>query len=99
AEHLADLLSALGHPPLGEVDLSVVGEQVEDAAPVLGHPRPVERLQVLHDQRLAVVDAHDELLSAVAGEGTGCGWATEPAWAARAARWARARIGPRVAPP
>src|SRR5262245_34143337 len=59
AEHLADLLPAVGNAPLGEVDLGVVGEQVEDAAPVLGHPGPVERLQVLHDQRLAVVVGHD----------------------------------------
>jgi hypothetical protein len=40
AEHLADLLPALGHPPLGEVDLGVVGEQVQDAAPVGRSPRP-----------------------------------------------------------
>jgi hypothetical protein len=66
AEHLADLLPAGGNAPLGEVDPGVLGEQVQDAAPVGGHPGPVERLQVLDDQRLAVLVGHR-----LAGDGHG----------------------------
>src|SRR6185437_12797804 len=46
-EHLADVLLAVRQPPLGEVDLRVLGEQVEDAAAGRGDAAVVERLQVL----------------------------------------------------
>jgi hypothetical protein len=39
AEELADLGFPLGDAPLREVDLCVVGEQVEDAAAGAGNPR------------------------------------------------------------
>ena len=51
AEHPADLVSPRGDAPLREVDLGVVGEQLEDAAARVGHAGVVEGLQVLERDR------------------------------------------------
>ena len=51
AEHLADLLAAVGDAPLREHDLRVVGEQVEDAPAGRGDAAVVERLEVLQRDR------------------------------------------------
>src|SRR5947209_7898789 len=58
AEHLADGLLAVGQAPLGEVDLRVLGEQVQDAAASRGDAAVVERLQVLQRDGLALFVSH-----------------------------------------
>src|SRR5882762_8945059 len=58
AEQLADLLLAVGQPPLGEVDLRVISEQVQDAAPGRGDATVVEGLEVLQRNRLALLVRH-----------------------------------------
>ena len=57
-EALSDRLLAVGQPPLGEVDLRVVGEEVEDARPGRRDAAVVEGLQVLERDRLALLVRH-----------------------------------------
>jgi hypothetical protein len=47
AEQLADVLLTVRQPPLGEVDLRILGEQIQDAAAGRGDAAVVEGLQVL----------------------------------------------------
>src|SRR5262249_50526807 len=58
AEHLADLLFAVGQTPLREVHLRVVGEQRQDAVPGRRDAAVVEGLQVLERHRLALLVGH-----------------------------------------
>src|SRR5207244_452790 len=53
-----DLVLAVGQPPLGEADLGVVGEQVEDAPAGRRDPAVVEGLQVLDGHGLALLVGH-----------------------------------------
>src|SRR5258705_4861600 len=57
-EQLADLLLAVGQPPLGEVNLRVIGEQVQDAAPGRGDATVVEGLEVLERNRPSLLVRH-----------------------------------------
>src|SRR5690606_9901694 len=61
AEELADLVLAGRQAPLGEVDLRVAGEQVQDAAAVRGHAPVVEGLEVLDRHALALLVGHGGL--------------------------------------
>src|SRR4051812_29052952 len=56
-EQLADLLAG-GQAPLGEHDLGVVSEQVQDAAAGGRRPGVVEGLEVLEGDRLALLVGH-----------------------------------------
>src|SRR4051794_38955310 len=110
-EQSADLLLAGGQSPLGEHDLGIVREQVQDAATRRRGAGVVEGLEVLEGNRLALLvghrlsgDGHGDSLSygradqdAVAASRRGSRMASRSA--AWAARWAKAMIGPRVAPP
>src|SRR6266436_3505844 len=57
-EQLTDLLLAGGQAPLGEHDLRVVGEEVQDAASGGRHPGVVECLEVLEGNGLALLVSH-----------------------------------------
>src|SRR5438132_1748145 len=57
-KQLADALLARRQSPLGEVDLRIVGEQVQDAAAGRCDTTIVERLQVLKRDRLALLIGH-----------------------------------------
>src|SRR5262245_9988299 len=57
-EQLADLVLARRQAPLGEVDLRIVGEEVEDAPAGRGLATVVEGLQVLDGDRLALLVGH-----------------------------------------
>src|SRR3954471_21486941 len=57
-EQLADLLLAGGQAPLGEHDLRVVGEEIQDAAAGGGGAGVVEGLEVLEGDRLALLVGH-----------------------------------------
>src|ERR1700749_4163244 len=58
AEHLPDLLLAGGDAPFREIDLGVVGEEVENAAAVPGLAGTVERLEIVDDHRLSLLVSH-----------------------------------------
>jgi hypothetical protein len=58
AEQLADLFLTGRQAPFGEVHLSVVGEQVKNAAAGRDHSCVVEPLQVFQDNRLALLVGH-----------------------------------------
>src|SRR5262249_412312 len=58
AEELADLLLSVRQPPFREVDLRVVGEEVEDAAASGRDAAVVECLQVFEGDRLALLIGH-----------------------------------------
>src|ERR1700730_743992 len=57
-EELADAFLARRQSPLGEADLGVVSEQVQDAVPGRGVPAVVERFQVFQRDRLALFVGH-----------------------------------------
>src|SRR5216683_385039 len=57
-KQLADALLARRQSPFGEVDLRIVGEQVQDAAAGRGDTAVIERLQVLQRDRLALLIGH-----------------------------------------
>src|SRR6266566_4588071 len=58
AEHPTDLVATLRYAPFREIDLGVLGEQLEDAAAGLGHAGVVEGLEVLERYRLSLRVCH-----------------------------------------
>src|SRR5580704_1114721 len=58
AEHLPDLFLAVGNTPFRKIDLRVLGEQIQDAAPVPGLSRPVEGLEIIDYDRLPLLVGH-----------------------------------------
>src|SRR4029079_15321127 len=111
AEHLPDLLLAVGNSPFRGVDLRVVGEQIQDAAPVPGFSCPVEGFQIVDDDRLPLLVGHrllcyrhpslPENTASSRPQILGRYLASflRSLCAAAAARYESARIGPIVAPP
>src|SRR3954453_2914194 len=94
AEQLSDLLLAVGEAPLGEVDLRVFGEEVQDAVAGRSDASVVERLEVLERDRSALLVRHrlrahcHGLVSSVSQAAVTAGDSslTASAWAAFAAR-------------
>jgi hypothetical protein len=66
AEEFADLVLAAGQAPLGEVDLGIAREQVEDGAAAGGDAAVVVGLEVFERDRLALLVGHR-----LTGEGHG----------------------------